>query len=143
MICEQTILDKVLQLARCVILEQIEGLPKHHLLPGPILQGCSPPCYHIFAGLNIAQSGQLFSIQNINESPAYYPLRIYLQQRTTVLTPSSLLLEHHINAHFSQPIQKQIPMHINHIFLASQTRELKNMQFTLLKWNTFPQQLKQ
>ena len=26
------VLKKVLQLARCVMLEQIEGLPKHHLL---------------------------------------------------------------------------------------------------------------
>ena len=38
-ICEETILEKVLQLARCVILEQIEGLPEHHLLPVPDIVG--------------------------------------------------------------------------------------------------------
>lgn len=33
------VLDKALQLTRCAILEQIEGLPKHHLLPVPDIVG--------------------------------------------------------------------------------------------------------
>lgn len=36
---KRPVLEKVLRLARCVILEQIEGLPKHHLLPVPDIGG--------------------------------------------------------------------------------------------------------